>query len=135
MNIPLEVKKQEAIQRMKALRIFPQTIKQFKSGMVSCSEPPMGANYWVSEDQKKIIKEFEEEHNALVYFVIRSYTEDGKLDTLLYVSDYMVDWEADMEDINEGYILAYTYNYNVPYFSEIGSIAVTERFGGLVRLY
>ena len=41
MNVPLEVKKQEAIERMKTLEIFPQTIKQFKGGQVSYSEPPL----------------------------------------------------------------------------------------------
>lgn len=134
MNVPLEVKKQEAIERMKTLGIFPQTIKQFKGGQVSYSEPPLGANYWLDEDQEKIVREFEEEHNALVYFVIRSYTELGKLDALLYVSDYEEEWEMDREDISEGYALAYVYNYDVPYFSEIGSIGVRERFGGLVRV-
>lgn len=133
MNIPLENKKQEAIDRMKTLGIFAQTIKQFKGGQVSYSEPT-GANYWLDEDQEKIVKGFEEEHNALVYFVIRSYTEFGKLDALLYVSDHPEEWEMDREDIGEGYALAYVYNYDVPYFSEIGSIGVRERFGGLVRV-
>lgn len=134
MNISIEKKKQEAINRMKALGIFSQTIKQFKGGMISYSEPPLGANYWLDDDQKKIVKGFEEEHNALVYFVIRSYTEFGKLDALLYVSDYEEEWEMDREDINDGYALAYTYNYDVPDFSEIGSIIVQGRFGGLVRV-
>ena len=134
MNVSIEKKKQEAINRMKALGIFSQTIKQFKGGMISYSEPPLGANYWLDDDQKKIVKGFEEEHNALVYFVIRSYTEFGKLDALLYVSDYEEEWEMDREDINDGYALAYTYNYDVPDFSEIGSIIVQGRFGGLVRV-
>lgn len=134
MNVSIEKKKQEAINRMKALGIFPETIKQFKGGMVSYSEPPLGANYWLDDDQKKIVKGFEEEHNALVYFVIRSYTEFGKMDSLLYVCDYEEEWEMDREDINSGYVMVYTYVYDVPYFSEIGSIAVQGRFGGLVRV-
>lgn len=134
MNISIEKKKQEAINRMKALGIFSETIKQFKGGQVSYSEPPLGANYWLDEDQEKIVKDFEEEHNALVYFVIRSYTEFGKLDALLYVSDYEEEWEMDMEDIYDEYALAYVYNYDDPYCSEIGSIAVRGRFGGLVRI-
>ena len=59
MNVSLEVKKQEALQRMTELGIFSQTIKQFQDGIVSCSEPPMGANYWLNEEQEKIVKEFE----------------------------------------------------------------------------
>ena len=134
MNVSIEIKKQEAINRMKALGIFAETIKQFKGGQVSYSEPPLGANYWLDEEQEKIVKDFEEEHNALVYFAVRSYTEFGKLDALLYVSDYEEEWEMDIEDIYDGYALAYVYNYDDPYCSEIGSIAVKGRFGGLVRI-
>lgn len=135
MNVSMEIKKAEAIKRMKALGIFPQTIQQFKrENLVSYSEPTMGANYWLDDEQKAIIKEFEQEYNALVYFAIRSYTEFGKLDSFLFVSDYEEEWEMDNEDIKDGYALAYVYNYDVPDFSEIGSIMVKERFGGLVRV-
>ena len=135
MNVSMEIKKAEAIKRMKALGIFPQTIQQFKrENLVSYSEPPMGANYWLDDEQKAIVKEFEQEHNALVYFATRSYTKFGKLDSFLFVSDYEEEWEMDNEDIKDGYALAYIYNYDVPDFSEIGSIMVKERFGGLVRV-
>ena len=134
MNVSMEIKKQEAIDRMKTLGIFPQTIKQFKGGQVSYSEPPLGGNFWLDEEQKKIVKEFEEEHNALVYFAIRSYTEFGKLDSFLYVSDYEEEWEMDREDIVDGYVISYVYNYDIPEYSEIGSIVVQNRFGGLVRV-
>ena len=135
MNVSMEIKKEEAIKRMKALGVFSQTIQQFKkSNLVSYSEPPMGANYWLDDEQKAIVKVFEEEHNALVYFVVRSYTEFGKLDSILYVSDHAEEWEMDNEDLKDGYALAYVYNYDVPEFSEFGSIGVQERFGGLIRI-
>jgi hypothetical protein len=134
-RVSKENKKAEAIKRMKVLNIFPQTIQQFKrSNLVSYSEPPMGANYWLDDEQVKLVKEFEEKHNALVYFVIRSYTEFGKLDSFLYVSDHEEEWELDHEDIADGYALAYVYNYDIPEYSEFGSIAVQNRFGGLVRV-
>lgn len=107
MNVSMEIKKAEAIKRMKALGIFPQTIQQFKrENLVSYSEPPMGANYWLDDEQKAIVKEFEQEHNALVYFATRSYTKFGKLDSFLFVSDYEEEWEMDNEDIKDGYALA-----------------------------
>ena len=134
MNVSMENKKAEAIKRMKALGIFTQTIQQFaKQGLVSYSEPPMGANYWLDDEQEQIVKKFEEEYNALVYFAIRSYTEFGQLDSFLYVSDYEEEWEMDNEDLEDGYAYAYVYNYDVPDFSELGSIGVQERFGGLIR--
>ena len=134
MKISREIKKAEAIDRMNRLGIFPETIKQFKNeDLVSYSEPT-GANYWLDEEQKEIVKKFEEEYNALVYFATRSYTDFGKLDSFLYISDYDEEWEMDNDDIAEGYACAYVYNYDIPEYSEIGGIAVRERFGGLVRI-
>lgn len=134
-KISKEIKKQEAIQRMKALRIFPETIKQFRMyDIVSCSEPPLGGNYWLSDEQQKVVEEFEAEHNALVYFIVSSFTEFGRLDSLLYVSDYEEEWEMDRADIRDGYPMSYVYNYDVPWFSEFGSIAVRGIAGGLVRV-
>lgn len=135
MNVSREIKKEEAIKRMKALGIYSQTIQQFqREDLVSYGEPPLGANYWLTDEQKKIVREFEEEYNALVYYAIRSYTEFGQLDSFLYVSNYQEEWEMDNMDIEDGYAYAYVYNYDEPSFSEIGSIGVEERFGGLVRI-
>lgn len=135
MNISKEIKKSEAIKRMKALGIYSETIKQFKEdNLISCSEPPLGANYWINDEQKEIIKALEEEYNALAYFVIRSYTQFGKLDSILCVSDYKEEWDFDNSEIKHGYVFAYVHNYDVPEFSEFGSIVVQERFGGLVRI-
>ena len=44
MNIDREAKKAEAVERMKALGIFPETVRQFeREDYVSVSEPPFGA--------------------------------------------------------------------------------------------
>ena len=135
MKVSSEIKKAEVIKRMKKLDIFDETIRQFEnSDLVSCSEPPVGANYWLDEEQRKIVEKFEKENNALVYFAVRSYTGFGKLDSFLYISDYKEDWEYDNESIDDGYVFAYVYNYDIPEFSELGGIAVKPRFGGLVRV-
>lgn len=135
MNVSMEIKKAEAIKRMKALDIYDETIRQFeKENLVSCSEPPMGANYWLDDEQLEIVKAFEQEHNALVYFVIRSYTQFGRMDSILYVSDYEEEWEMDNADIKDGYALAYVHNYDAEDCSEFGSIGMQSRFGGLVRI-
>lgn len=128
-------KKKEAIKRMEMLDIYSETIRQFeKEGLVSYSEPPLGSNYWLTDEQRKIVRDFEEEHNALVYFGIRSYTNFGTLDSFLFVSKYENEWVLDNNDIKEGYAYAYVYNYDVPEYSEIGLIGVQPRFGGLVRI-
>lgn len=135
MNVSRLDKKKEAIRRMEILDIYSETIRQFEmEGLVSCSEPHLGANYWLTDEQKKIVRDFQEEYNALVYFATTSYTEFGILDSFLYVSDYKDEWKSDVEDLKDGYVYAYVYNHNVPEYSEIGLIRVQPRFGGLVRI-
>ena len=136
-KISFEAKKAEAIQRMKTLGIFPQTIRQFEQeGLVSISEPPFGAFYWAEDEDLERIKEFEAEHNALVYLVVRSYTNIGKMDSYLFVSDYEEDWPYDRQGLKTGRVCAYVYNFDVPEFSEMGYIGVEPTIGaGLHRTW
>ena len=134
MNIPVEVKRVEAVRRLKALDIFPDAVSQFeKSGAVMVSEPPLGALYYLDDEQKKLVGDFEKEYHALVYLVVRSYTEFGKMDSFLYVSDCEEEWDLDFSDVREGYPFTYTHNYDCSEFSEFGSIGVIKRGGGLIR--
>ena len=135
MKVSMENKKKEAIRRMDVLDIYSETIRQFEDeDLVSYSEAPLGTNYWLTAEQREVIKTFEEEYNALVYFIVRTNTEIGTLDSFLYVSDHEEEWDMDNEDIKYGYVVAYVHNYNAPEFSEFGSIQVENRFGGLVRI-
>ena len=135
MNVSRVDKKKEAIKRMEVLDIFGETIRQFEEeGLISYSEPPMGANFWLNDEQEKAVREFEKEYNALVDFGVRAYTEFGTLDAYLYVSDYEEEWEMDNGELKDGYVYAYVYNHDVPEFSEIGLVRVQPRFGGLVRI-
>ena len=70
-------KKKEAIRRMQALNLFDGVIKQFiEDGYVSESAAPWGACYWLNDEQKERVKEFEEKYNALVYHVIHAYYKE-----------------------------------------------------------
>lgn len=135
MNITREIKKEEAIRRMKSLDIINDAINQFKrEDIVMVSEPPFGALYWLNDEEKEMVEEFEEEYDALVYMVVRSFTNFGKMDSLLYVSDYEEEWEMDNADINDGYIMSYVINHDMPDCSEFGSIAIRSVSGGLLRI-
>lgn len=129
--------KAEALARMKLLGIFPETIKQFdRDGKVSISEPPFGAFYWAEGWDLDRIEQFEEDHDALVYLVIRSYTTHGKMDDYLYVSKYEEEWEQDREDLKNGMPLAYTFSFDDPQLSEIGYIVIEKTMaGGLTRTW
>lgn len=136
MKVTREKKKEEAIKRMKALGIINDAIKQFEEDdIVMVTEPPFGALYWLEDDEKEMVREFEEENNALVFMVVRAFTNFGKMDSLLFISDYEEEWEMDNEAIVDGYVLSYTKNYDMPDCSEMGSIVVKPSFGGLLRVY
>ena len=123
MNISIKEKKAEAIRRMKMLEIFPETIRQFeKENLISVSEPPFGAFYWADEEQQEVIKKIEKEYNLLVYVGIMSYTEFGKMLSLLYVSDHKDEWSDDNFNLLNGEAMTYTHNFNAEDCSEFGYI-------------
>ena len=61
MNVLRADKKVEAIHRMKCMGIIKDAIKQFeKEDIVMVSEPPIGGLYWLNEDEKQMVQEFED---------------------------------------------------------------------------
>lgn len=133
MKISIEKKKEEAIARMKQLKLHTNVITEFeKENILNLSENG-GFLYWLTDEQKSFVKEFEENHNALVYHVIHDYTEFGELLTFLYISDYEEDWNIDREDLTGGYACAYVKNLDDEMCSEFGGIYFKTQFGGLVR--
>ncbi len=133
MKITIEMKKQEAVARMKSLKLYPNIIREFEEKDVINLSENGGILYWLSDEQKQYVKEFEETYNTLVYHVIRNFTEFGELLTFLYVSDEQEEWEYDREDLKGGYTCAYVKNLDEDLFSEFGSVGIRMQFGGLVR--
>lgn len=135
MNVSMENKKTEAIKRMKALDLYKPYINLFeKDNKIFLSEMTGGV-YEFDEDEElnAKVKAFEEDHDALVYHVIRTMTQFGELFNFLYVSDYEEEWAMDNADIEAGYALAYVWNKTDEWCSEFGSIGVAGKFGGIVR--
>ena len=135
MNISREIKKEEAIRRMKALDLYKPYIESFiKRDEIFMSEMTGGV-YEFSSNTELVnkVREFEDEHETLVYHVIRTFTEFGELYNFLYVSDYEEEWEMDNADIKDGYALAYVWNKDDEWCSEFGSIGVRGKFGGIIR--
>lgn len=138
MEISIEEKKKEAVNRMKIMNIFPETIRQFRiDGKVSISEPPYGAFYWIDEKEElEMIEQFEKTNNALVYLIIRSYTTYGVMDSCFYVSDHAEEWESDRNDLTENTAIAYVINKTMPDCSECGYIGFKPTIAaGLVRVW
>lgn len=117
----------EAVARMSLIGFNREIIEQFTDRtLIRQSLPP----YYNSQpvlpntdtDLLARIAEFERVHDALVYYVIRSYTELGEMETYLYVSKYENEWVNDRDDLSENRSLAYVANLNHPDCSEFGSI-------------
>ena len=136
MNVSKEIKKAEAIHRMQALDLYKAYIKAFKDNDEIFMSEMTGGVYEFGTNTALVakVKEFEAEHNALVYHVIHTCTEFGELYTFLYVSDYEEEWELDNADIRAGYALAYVWNKDDEWCSEFGSVGVGCLGGGLVRI-
>ena len=136
MNVSMEIKKQEAINRMKALKLFGPCIKAFKDRDEVQFSEVTGALYEFSDNKELTseVRKFERENNALVYHVIHSMTSFGELYSFLYVSDHIDEWEMDHEDLKDNYVLSYVWNKDVPEYSEFGTIVVQQVIGGLVRI-
>lgn len=136
MSVSREIKKVEAIKRMRAMGVFPDAIKQFKNAdIVMVSEPPLGGLYWLNDEEKEMVHKFEQENNALVYLVVRSFTNIGKMDNLFYVSNYDDEWEMENDDLKDHYAFVYVVNHDMPDCSEFGSIAWKSIGGGVLRAF
>lgn len=133
MKVAPEKKIEEAMERMRSLGIIDDAIDQFRRGNpVLVSEPPIGGLYYADDELQKRISDFEAEYNALVYLVVRAYTSFGKMDSLIFVSDHEEEWDYDAYDIQDGILMSYTINYDMPDCSEFGSIVYYQTAAGSI---
>lgn len=137
MIISREEKKIEAIKRMRLLGIHKPTISLFKNeDIVQISVPPIGAFFPLSDKDMGRLRQFEEDFDALVYMVVRTYSSIGLMDSFLYVPDNRDVWDMEREDIEFGQVAAYVYNHEIPECSETGLIGVeTTAAAGLHRTW
>ena len=131
----------EAVARMKILKLHENPIKEFKKeGKLNYSDF-QGYLFWLEEDTaSRVPKEvfdalhsFEERTGCLVYHVVQSFTEVGTMWSFLYVGKDTDEWAFEREDLENGLLYAYVYNSTYPELSELGSIMVKPRWGGLIR--
>lgn len=134
MRVSTEEKREEALKRLELLGVMKNVVRDFKKDVLNQSEQ-IGYLYWLDDKQKKIVEEFEKEHDALVYHVIHQYTNIGELLNFLYVSDCKEEWQMDIEDIRNGQALVYVENLTMPDCSEFGTIGIKPSIGGVVRMW
>jgi len=143
-NDLLQAQRKEAVERLKMLSVHPNVIQDFEEGTLNVSELD-GILYWLSDEDKEVVREFEERTGSVVYHVIKNHLVFGTCLSMLYVSDSPDEWEYDRSDLSvrsefedgvSGYIvMAYVANLDDDLCSEFGSIGVVPRIGGLRRIY
>lgn len=121
--------KDEAIRRMKALELYDaynaSIIQAFiYDNAVFLSLPAMGNRiadlYPLTDAEKRMVKNFEEAHGAIVYHVIRNEMETGisysTIYSILYVSNKEKEWKNEcngFKDFSSTYIaypMVYTWD-------------------------
>lgn len=132
---------QEAIKRLEAMDLHPNILNEFKEDQ-RLNKSEGSFLFWLTEEEKQLIKAWEEETGNIVYALISNNTNVGLLYSLLFVSKYEEEWERDYEDIKEWKgnqketpLFAYVLNSSNNLFSEYGYIGIAEQNGGLVRIY
>lgn len=142
-----QLQKAEAIKRLELLKLLPNVITDFKNNdTVYYSERQNkifdGILYWISnnEDYERLVKEFEENYDALVYHAQLTRFSYGLCLSMLFVSKYQEEWKMEREAITNPYdgvidTYAYVANLNEPDFSEIGRIGIIRKNGGISRVY
>ena len=127
--------KEEAIKRMKILRLHQNVLDDFNNeNKLNKSDSLLGALYWLDEKEVEMVKEFELKHNSIVYHVIHSFSNLGETYELLFVTKEKEEWNAEKVDLKNGFafVQIVVVNYNPD--SEMGYIGIENRNGGLVRV-
>lgn len=140
MNIR-EKQSKEAQRRMIALGVPNEVINRFvafgtkffagKTGSEykPISSRPLHKKWECAFDR---ISEFEAQHNALVYLVIRSESLVGIMDSYLFVSASEDEWGQDCDLLSRDEPCPHVYVYNVtsPKCSQFGYIPIKKTDGG-----
>ena len=136
MNITREEKKIKAVELLKKLDIYKPYIKGLQKEDNVCFFENYGGYWaWQEPDLMKKVKEFEEEHNCLVYAITHEYTSIGEMYSFLIVTDYEEEWDTLLEKYgNQFYAFAYVLNKDDDDCSEFGTVALSSFGGGIRRI-
>ncbi len=133
-----EQQTQVAIKLMETMDLYKPYIKAFKEkGIITLYEDYAG--FYIEETEQELldnIKEFEKEHDCLVYAVTHEYTQFGECYDYLIVPKYEEEWNDLISYSNQTkhVVFAYVVNKDDPWCSEFGDITVNQFGGGLVRV-
>ena len=126
MNITIEKKKQKAIELLNKLDIYKPYIKGFKENNRICYFEGF-CGFWAEQNKELMekVREFEKEHNCLVYAITHEYTDFGECYDFLFIPDYEEEWDDILLKYNgDYYAYAYVWNKTDDWCSEFGTITI-----------
>lgn len=123
-----DLKRQEAIKRMKLLGLSDEVITDFEEGIINMSIK--GVNVPLFPIISEEIIQRNRLGNHCVYYMIQ---DEAGMTSVLSVSNYETDWETEVEHIEQNVVYAYVINHSDPQFSEFGSIGILNIDGCLIR--
>lgn len=139
-----EIVKNECLRRMKKLKLHDEgkhtCVGDFRENEKPWKSEFHGILYWLDEDEQKAVEEFENENKGYkVYHCYKAHTKFGDMLSMLYVNGKsQEEFEQDKEyfdmDIDDGYVMTYTKNFDDDFCSEFGSIVIRSIFGGIQRI-
>ena len=132
--------KEEALRRMKALKLHDEGIHtcvgDFRKTGNAWKSEFYGILYWLDDEEKKAVKNFEKEyskHNIKVYHCYKAHAEFGEILYMFYVSSDKEDSAKNFDNnLKDGIIECYAHNFSEPAFSEFGTCFIKSQFGGVV---
>lgn len=127
--------KQEAIERMKILKLHKRVIQEFeKEDKLNKSEGQLGELYYLDEKEQALVKEYERKNNVLVYHIIHTFSNLGETYELLYVTQEKEDWKDEKRDLKRSFATVKVIVINYQENSEIGVIGFESKNGGIIRV-
>lgn len=132
--ISIEKMKEEAIQRMRILKLYSTVLQDFSANeKINYSFSNFGFLYPLDKAMEERVRRFEKKYGYLVYHVIDNPTSIGRMHSYLYVSSNEEEWEQDQQDLKDGCPIVYVENVDDEILSEFDSIGIEPRNGGVIR--
>ncbi|MGI6206225.1 MAG: hypothetical protein ACOYJI_06350 [Anaerovoracaceae bacterium] len=125
--------KSEALRRMKALKLLPSIVDDFRKNGTVYMSGEEGMLYFPAQEQLDLVHRFEKANNVLVYHILDESKPYGRCCTMLYVPSDPSGWKSFDKNIRDGLVDAYVYNMTKPDMSEAGLIQVKAVNGGVER--
>lgn len=97
--------KQEALERLKILKVDEHIIKFFENNNTLYVTDPTGRASQLTDREKAIVKKYEDRWNILVYYLIHTSKGLEEEYHLLFVAKNKDDWNAEKEDLKQGNVL------------------------------